>query len=160
MATGNTGGGTPPPPPQNNQQNQNSTTTSLITWIIRGSLIFVLLLLLFRTGCHKSKEEETTESTKTVEMLNPMGEFICHPGTELSLPPIKFTGGVKVRVNGHDHFVYYPSINEWQFRSKKIEQYNSPEVHYEDVLKVKADSTEKEPFIIYLYQVTEVEVPK
>ncbi len=161
MATANTGGGTPPPP-ANNAPSMTGPTGTAITWVIRIILLFVLLLLL-KGGCNKSeekKDEDKKENTKTVEMLNPKGEFICYPGSELTLPPIEFTGGVKVRVNGHDHFVYYPSIKEWQFRSKKIEQYNSPLVNYGDVIKLKADTTEKEPFTVYLYQITEVEIHK
>lgn len=165
MATANTGGGTSPPPPPVNQP--VSTTASMITWSIRGVLIFFLLLLLIRGcgGCNKSKQKEAQENEqdyKKIEVLVPLGEFICYPEQELILPPVNFkTGWLKIRVNGHNHYVYYPSSKSWEYRDKKIEQYNNtPRVDFQDVLKVKADTSEKELFVVYMYQADSVKVLK
>ena len=151
-----------PPAPQTG--NPASMTDKLAKWGIRGILIFFLLLLFLLRGCQgcgKEKNPETEGPVETQIILVPKGEFLCHPSQELSLPPIDFTGEVKIRVNGHNHFIYYPSIKDWVYRDKDVEQYTSPNVGYDDVIKVKADTaTEKEPFVVYLYQVTEVEVKK
>ena len=147
------------PPPAGGNQNP---ITGYIKMGIRIFLAFVLVLILMRgcEGCGKEKTPEKEVPVETQTILVPKGEFLCHPSQELELPPIDFTGGVKIRVNGHSHYLYYPSIKDWVYRDKKIDQYSSPEIHLDDVIKVKADTSEKEPFVVYLYQVTEVEVQK